>query len=328
MKNNFGTTLFLVESPFQIICMLNAIRQLEITDFDVVILHSDNFSIKMMDKLLKKNNIPCLHKHASHLIKDFWPIAFVQKHRKYENIFIGNYYTLGLRQVAAIWSKFGAKLYFLDDGIQAYRIFSNKPRRLFKNWKIFLAFLPFKLISFIKFSGKYNFYTIYDVYSSKMNIIKNDFALLQQTNSLKASGVYIIGTNSSIVQFMNHSYSEYLQALAVICKNKYPNDKIYYCPHRRDKNNHDVSILCKELGFEIFDTEISVEVDFIERKISPMCVIGFTSNALFTLKRLFETSSVFTVMYRLKNEDSDQEADLIRKHLSACGIQIINIFNE
>lgn len=324
----FGTTLFLVESPFQVICMLNAVRQFKIIDFDVAILHSDNFSMKMMDKLLKRNNIPYFHKQASHLIKDFWYISFLQNHRKYDNIFIGNYYTLGLRQVAAIWSKFGAKLYFLDDGIQAYNIFSNKPRKLYKNWKIFLAFFPFKLISYIKFSGKYNFYTIYDVYSSKMNIIKNNFTLLQQTYSINKSGVFIIGTNSSIVQFKNYSYNDYLRALVGLCKKKYPNENIYYCPHRRDKNNHDVFILCKELGIQIFNTEISVEVDFIEKKISPAYVIGFNSNALFTLKRLFDTTSVFTIMYHLINEDADKMTDLIRNRLLSCGIQIINLFNE
>jgi hypothetical protein len=120
-------------------------------------------------------------------------------------------------------------------------------------------------------------------------------------HSVKQAGVFIIGTNTSVLNIDVEKYQNTLKQISDNYSNKEP---IIYCPHRRDHNVFDD--FCQDVGIQIFDTEVSVEFDFIKNKIFPKIIIGFGSTALYTLKKLYPQAEVYNIeMERSNNYDEE-----------------------
>ena len=159
---------------------------------------------------------------------------------------------------------------------------------------------------------------------TKLNMMKNSFNLLtSETSYLAATGVYIIGTNSFVISFKDETYEELLIKLINNIKGRYPGAPIYYCPHRRDTNNY--SGLLKELGVNLFQTEISVEVDFVTKKINPLLIVGFASTALITLKMIYPSCSVESVRFNIEDEFTTKSIRSIENYYQANNIGIIKV---
>lgn len=324
MEKISKSNLFLVASPFQCICMIEAIKYFKIEKFDVLVPFSDEHSLDKIDYLLKVYNIQYDKRKVNHLIFDVAPLFFL-KHKYYKNIFIGNLYSESSKSIAYIYGKFGCNLYYLDDGVQVLSFFSIYRRRIRYPFLVKVVIQSYKAISILKCIKRPAFFTIFNVKSTKHTIIRNPFNVLKPKSLGKAMGIYIIGTNSSLLRFRDYSYIDYLNALhnyVLLC---YPGEKIFYCPHRRDEHFEEISLVCKELNINLFNTKISVEVDFIENKINPKCVIGFTSNALYTLRILYPNTEISTVAYHLQSKESNLETEIIRQRMSEIGIMTINI---
>ena len=319
-----GKSLFVVNSPFQCLCMLEAISYFKITDYNVLISYLDNTSTPMVEKLLKEKKIKYSKTHFNHIVKSIFPLIF-KPHRRYKNIFLGYYYNYCDLAAAYIYGAFRGQIYYLDDGIQAYEIFSDNPRKRFRNTITFIIFL-YKIIGMIKMMPKEKFFTIYDVQSKEIEIIRNPFNCLICTNEETRKDIYIIGTNTDIIKFSNHSYFDYLISINKIIRDKYPNDDVYYCPHRRDSNNSKIFNFCKQNGISIFHTTISVEYDFAITGIYPRIIIGFNSNALYTLHFMFKNAEVYTVEYDTIPETRNKETKLLRKKLNDVGIKSLQLF--
>jgi hypothetical protein len=138
-------------------------------------------------------------------------------------------------------------------------------------------------------------------------------------------GLYIIGTNSSVLEFKDYTYEEYLMALFKTIKIRFPEDEVFYCPHRRDSNLPFIYTLCRELSIEIYETKISVEFDFVNKNINPKYVVGFSSNALYTLKLIYPKAIIENVDFSLKFEPSNKENQIIQKRLFENGIVPIRV---
>lgn len=324
MSKLSGYTLFLVASPFQCLCMMEAINYFNIDEYDVLVTYSDDYSLNKIDILLRKNHISYTKKKIAHLFYDIMPILF-SRHRYYRNIFIGDFYFKHRLVLSYIFATFKAKIFYLDDGVQALQFFSFSPRKINYKIKIKIVLAFYELIRLFKFIKKPVFFTIFNVSSSKYRIIKNPFVLLKTQELEEPRGVYIIGTNSSVLEFKDYKYSEYLNALYNQISERFPEDSIYYCPHRRDQNLTQIFSQCKKLNIEIFNTTIAVEYDFVEKNINPKLIVGFTSNALYTLRMIYPNATVETVMYHLQSEASDKETQIIRSRMIEYGISTINV---
>jgi len=321
-----GKSLFIVGSPFQCICMLEAIHYYSIVDYNVIV-NSDDVNYMMVSRLMECYNIKFTHKRYRHIFFDLLPLIFRKKVR-YDNIFLGNFYALTYRDYAVIHAKFNASFYIMDDGIQALEIFSEHKRKVDRALWVKIVQTGYELLGCLKNIKSNNFFTIYDVYSDKYNIIKNPFSLLSSTTNSNKKGVYVISTNSSVVQFKNFKYETYLELLKTSINNRFGDVDIYFCPHRRDHNNDFLQSLCGNLGFKWFNTQISIEVDLIQSNVYPLYIVGFNSNALYTLKKIFKDSIVETLMYHLVSERSDNETAEIRIGLNNFGIPTLNLTNE
>ena len=319
------STLFIVSSPFQCLCMFEAIAHFNITQYDVLVLDIANGSTTTQTKsLLFENKIPFLTYNVHHAIFDLLPFV-LKKHKHYKNIFIGNYYNPTDEGIAAFYGSINYNLYFLDDGVQALSLFSNKPRNRYgkKKWEYW--FKLYDALGWIKGRRKPYFFTIFDVESEKFSIVKNEFRLLRRNIYTQQAGCYIIGTNSSAVSFKDYTYDILLEQLLKRINVLYPNEKVYYCPHRRDSNNDDIAKWCSNHSIEWFSTRVSVEYDFVTKEINPRCVVGFTSNALYTLKMIYPNNDVYTVDYQCVPQSYNEEISIIRQRMNEKGIDTLTL---
>lgn len=320
-------TLFIVASPFQALCMISIVEQFNINNFDVLVQEfDDDKSASMITSLLKEKEIKFKIHKIAHVIKDVLKVAKKINYR-YDNIYIGNYYDGSLLAFAVIVSARHGKIYFFDDGTQALEIFSEIPRVRYPDIKVKVVMALYRVIAFFKEINANCFYTIYPVKSNNFNIVNYNFNLSKDNRENDKHGVYIIGTNSSVLTILCKSYTDYLYDTISYIRKMYYNETIYYCPHRRDKNNDMIKEVCKKEGVLFYDTKISVEYDFIKDNINPYSVIGFTSNALFTLKSIYPNSEILTVYYQLVDKKSNKETELIRNRMVEFGINILDLNN-
>lgn len=322
-----SNTLFIIETPFQALCAFEAIDHFKIQSFDFKILYFEKAALKNLENLMIKKGMPYTKEYAPHIIFKVLPRIFALN-KYYDRIFIGYYYCLTSFAVAATYASFRSKIIYLDDGAQTLEIFSDTPPKRFNSVKQKLVQYLFSMIFALKFTQKFSYFTIYQVCSKKYNIILNDLSHLKSRITIENDGIYILGTNPSVLEFKNHSYQELILQLHKYLKLNYPLHPIYYCPHRRDINNEQINVLCGELNITIFETEVSVEYDFPLKNINPELIIGFTSNALFTLKMIFPNTRIESVDYSLKSSLLNEYNQLIQNIFKKNGIVTIDIWES
>lgn len=324
MGKQFEDTLFLVASPFQCLCMLEAINYFKIDNYDVIVTYSDSFNLEKVEALLCNYQIPYTFSNTAHIIYGVMPFVF-SRHKRYRNFFIGDFNSYNDISIAYFLAKFNANIYFLDDGVQALSLFSPIKKKSRKKFKVNLVLTLYRIIAILKKIKNPVFFTIHNVFSSKYEIVKNPFTLLQSKVVGMPKGVFIIGTNSGVLKFKDSSYEEYLTGIQKQLKKRYPLDKILYCPHRRDPNLSHINSFCHKLNIGIFDTKISVEFDFIENNINPKYIVGFCSNALYTLHMIYPKAVVETLEFSLQSEEDDIENQVLTKRFVDSGISVLNV---
>ena len=67
---------------------------------------------------------------------------------------------------------------------------------------------------------------------------------------------------------------------------------------------------------KMFNTEISVEVDFCSKGINPAVIIGFGSTALVTLKSIFPYSEVFNCTIIFEDEELNRTYKSIEDYMA------------
>lgn len=326
-KSKKSRNLFIIGSPFQALCMLSITKKFNISNYDVIIQHCDDNSVRMIERLLNELKIRYSVQSLMHIIKDVIKGYSITK-TKYDNVHIGNYYDVSLIAFSILITNKNGSISFFDDGTQALEIFSNNPRSRTKNWKVNIVFTLYLLVAKLKNINLLNFYSIYPISSTKYRIHNYSLHIKDHNSTEKATGIYIIGTNSSVLEFESFTYNDLLLAVIKSLKSQFPNQKIYYCPHRRDTNNFQIELLCRNLSVDFYNTRISVEYDFIKDNINPISVIGFTSNALFTLKYIYPKSDVRTIYYQLADRKANEETMLIRNRMTNLGISMMCLNNE
>jgi hypothetical protein len=322
-----SNSLFIIETPFQALCAFEAIDHFKLNSYDFKILYFEKAALKNLEILLIKKGVPYTKEFAPHIIYKVMPLIFT-RHKYYDRIYIGYYYCITSFALASTYASFGSQICYLDDGAQTSEIFIQSSFKRFPTIKQKLAQYLFTMILGIKFTRKISFFTIYQIDSKKYNIIQNEMLQLKSCITSKKEAIYILGTNPSVLEFKDYSYQELIIQLHKYLKNKYPLHPVYYCPHRRDVNNVQINALCEELNMTIFDTEVSVEYDFSLKKINPELIVGFTSNALFTLKMIFPKTRIESVDYTLKSDLIDESKQLIQKVFKQKGIDTIDIWRS
>lgn len=315
--------LFIVSSPFQAICALEAINYYKITSPHLLLFDTP---------IIRKMTFPILQDHGETFflkVAGGGNLALIKAllkqsdKIKYDIIFIGDYFSYFHYVTALFLSKRHARFIYLDDGNSTLTIMppssrqrgrSKRERKYLKIWDFF---------SNVKAVNK-SFFSIYDLGEEfPFDVEKNTLSSLVGNNVSIQSGIYVIGTDSSFLHLKDRTYSDYLKALDKYIRERYGEEDVYYCPHRRDEN--DFHQLVDELGWRYHDSEYGVEIDFLRKNIYPLLVVGFGSTALYTLKKIFSRTSIETIYIVFVEDHMNKAYRAIEKEFSLYDIRTIFI---
>lgn len=315
-------------SPFQVLCAIEYLRSNIIEDYTFYLLSfsNDDKSEEISANVLGLYNIDYIVCRYPKL-KDYFPLLKSELCNKYNYILCGNFFDAGQRMMASIIGSNRAVITFLDDGNQTINAIKQKSYYVTFDSvtntlrSLFSGFLFIKKKCLLN-----NFFTFFEYEDLRVNIKKNDFShvLINRNKINEKDGIYIIGTNSrSLNHFLDekNSVELHLTRLISYLKNKYPNQFIYYCPHRMDLNNKELNSLMKENGISIMSTSFPVELNFLINDITPFMVVGFYSMAMNTLYRLYPQAYFFNIKLAFCDKKMKRQYQQIEENMELNGIK-------
>ena len=326
-KQKIKEAAIVVASPFQALCAMEAVKQFCIEKPHFYAYESEN-SLKKTHDFIVSQGFEC--EDLEDVSGTYNIIRYFKKRNciKYDYIFSGDYFSKYCFIVCLLWSKPKAHIVYLDDGNSTLTLLPPLNKKRFKDGSIAQRIIYQVLLLYSRRVGlKRLFFTIYDVegkgfpYSS----INNKFSNLVGVSYSKKSGVYVIGTISSKTKMDKNMYCNYLSYIKRYSEEQFPQEDVFYCPHRSDTNCYNEE--CEQLGIKIFNSRVSVEVDFVSNHCNPVAVFGFGSTALLTLKIIFSDSQIIDIPFNnncLNDEDLKSYRQIEREYQEK-GISVMEI---
>ena len=310
------TDLFVIRSPFQLICAIEAANYFKSKNNILVIIYTDNNKnseqINETLTLFKWKNIIYINKKQSKKSKYLEYVKLLFKLRKiqFDKVFVGDFGNIQQMVIANIE---GATPYLLDDGtftINYHKnVFNPKIKKKQKQPSLIkrLRFMVLGLNTKVEY--KINYFTVFKLSPHKNEqIITHDLPYFRkkyfQDKLNKIKEVYFLGMN--LTQYKLMSDDEYVTLIKKIIK-YYNGKKITYYPHR----NETISERLKQLSSDYFILEKStgpIEIRLILEGNQPAHIASFFSTALYTLSRIFKNSETTAFKINLSSlEKSEQD---------------------
>ena len=315
---------FIVASPFQALCALEAISFFNVQKADFYVL-TEGISSKMtLDFLLNEGYKGELRPREGNVYLLKW---LKKGHKKYDFIFVGDYF-FGNVLYAWLWSNREACIIYLDDGNSTLGLLLPSQRKRFSYFHGLKNRVLHKSYAFFKDLKRVHrcFFSIFnlDGRGFPYPTIKNNLEVLKsRICDIPMKGVYVIGTNTSALGIDTSTYIKDLESIKNYVIRLGIQDSIYYCPHRRDDNNYDEKL--KKMGMIVYPTQVSVEVDFVQQKLYPLYVFGFGSTAMLTLKLMYPNANIVNFIVHTKNNELNSEYRGVEKEYSRYGIPEMEI---
>lgn len=295
-------SLFIIQTPFQAMCAINAIYQLKINDY-VLSLHlhkstanRNRQTIELVERSGLKYNVVNV-RSISFLNR---LALFFCHEQKFNRVFLGthlyqNGYYYALKEI-----KNGGNLVLLDDGVATLTLLESGYK---VTGRSVVQMAINKAIASLRKIKLNNLLSVYKgIANPKWDIAYNDLSFLRNNNSTSSNKVFFIGTNNSSFIYKNGvDESDFKQNLYNILNKiriTYPNDEITYIPHGRDKSTF-AKDFCEEIGIEYKPLDINVEIYILSLGVVPKVVVGFTSSALYNLKMIFPEANVENLVVKL-----------------------------
>jgi hypothetical protein len=295
--------LYIIESPLQLLSAIEAKKKFLSQKHILIVKYSKekknndqiNFLIKnsSWDKVYK---IPFLFSTKLQIIF-FCLLANILKKISFHKIFIGEF------RSDEMWMMLNSlhpnEAFLLDDGnmtieVQTHYLKNINDYNIKRKKKKDILFKYFRLKSAKR--KMINLFTMFELKPYiNQKIVSNDFSVI--ASQIKNSGrfsdnsrIYFIGANIielgivtekyffDCMKFINHYY-----------QNK--NMKVVYLPHRREKKEK-LEKMKRLFDFEIQQSEFLLELYFYYKKINPKHIASFYSTALFSLKKIYNCSTV------------------------------------
>ena len=310
MTNPFesGTpSLFFIDSPLQAICAAAALRQLHIDDYQMVVMTTDNRQRNMtITRFLDMQGIGYKTVSYNHFTYKWYQLLCLirRPHNHYRRLFIGFFgapfhHFAGCSMVAD-----GAHVVYLDDGVATVTLLRHKH---ITDITYFEEKPVIKLMARRRgFDLYHNLLTMYsDIDNPSYRIAPLSLNLVNSKTDghdgqPRTQGVYLIGTVSqsycSQLKISKEEFASKTGELMARLKAEYPDETIVYVPHRSDEGDY-ARRLCEKYHVEFRPVEITVEVELQQQPLPPRAVVGFTSSALYNLKKIFPQCRVSNVLF-------------------------------
>lgn len=335
MTNPFakGTpSLFIVGSPFQALCAIEAIDYFGIKEYKFLLCLLDTPRNNQLFLLLNdrgiKYEIASFNKEYN-LNKRIKLSLLCPRWNKYKRAFIGDYRSKGLYCVAFERLSNNSSIIFLDDGncnIPLLKGLTHPP--FVDNGNKFM-----RMINIVRniTCGKYIFTHYADIKNDGLHIVPNDFeSLSKNICDKKKEGICIIGTNPERFAWGYGMTIEefWLEMEKVLCqiKKENPNKDIYYVPHGRDASSNTYD-LCNKHGIRFVRADISVELLLIKMDVIPEIIYGMNSSALYSIRKMMPNIQIKNILFTWPCKYLNNHL-AIAEYYKAHGIELIEIKNS
>lgn len=311
-------------SPFQALCMIEAIQEFEITDYRVLLCLSENElpRLSQIETLLDKYNITYEIESVNfHITKAERLKALLSNKNKYKVAFIGDCNNELLIFKSFRYVSDGGTLVYLDDGIATIQFFNGMFQLSSKLKPYYKLMSKIRRIDFDRY-----FFTVYENLTDDRHIpIICDFRYFSvlQKSKTNVSGVYFIGTQiKDYCGFEGIHVDQFmivLQSLLHELKTIYPSEQLIYVPHGREILTKDLIALCCEEGIEYRPSDITVEMMLLEENDYPRAVYGFTSSALYNIKKIFPKTEICNITF-IGNSPKTNGKEITSQYYAKFGI--------
>ena len=329
MKDPFNSeipSVFVIASPLQALCLVGAVRNLQINDYRVVVI--DSVRYKQVENVLNRFDIRYECRYVGwHRWRMRWYrlTSLIHRQNKYKRLFLGDFRSITLLYFGLQYVSDGADIVYLDDGTASIPLFldSRTSLPLGGDTHYVERLTKGRNICFMKY-----FYSIYIGFSSKKYIIKyNSLSILNHNTTVSIqSKYYFIGTSTEqYCKTYNIPEDSLVQALYnvfVMIKNNDPQAQIVYIPHGRD-NSAKIKATCDKMNVEYKKLDIPVELFFVDEE-KAHAIYGFGSSALYNLKQMYHDVEVNNVFLcpQVKG-DAKNIMVSISDYYERCGIKKI-----
>ena len=318
--------LFLVNSPFQALCAVEAINKYSIKNYEMyVTYYHTEHTLDQIDGVLSLFNVPYNHFLLNYKSAVVFSINNILKGKRYDLAFVGDYYRILHRFFSVLSLKRNGKIIYLDDGNSTINIFrdrlapakTNFSFRVFRTLSYFIAGI--KRIPIEKF-----FFSIFpDIPNDKYVVIENTFSSISciyKQRNIKSLSLFI-GTEPVVFCKENNiTIQEYHNILEEVLANN-NKEPLYYIPHGGDKDMFVID-LCKIYGVEYRKLSVCIELFILQNGIFPKLLMGFSSSALYSLKKMFPDSEVQNV--RILSSNPSEEYEDIANYYQKHGIENVS----
>lgn len=326
-----GRVAFVITSPFQALCCIEAIQQFNITSYHIYVMVYNGFN-KREKQVVSLFNSYNINNISIRYCSKFSFVTFFITNiiPSFDVVFTGDFYSSSFVLFSVLNIKKGGDLVYLDDGNSTLGILMNQLETFKLNGfitKLIIAAtrLLFRLKNIDK---KKTFYTIYsDIENSNYHIIPDFFSSLAVNREMKINVVLFIGTSpSSFIRVNNINEEFYRKVLFDSLSSLSAINKVIYIPHGQDTDSS-VEKFCIDNGVEYRRTDTCIENYVLREGWNPIEIYGFTSSALFTLKKMYPQSHVTDI--RIVSSEPNEEYEIISNYYSNHGIIVkrINITN-
>lgn len=311
-----STDLFIVASPFQLLCAVEAANYLKDDSKKILILINGELpnAVKSIDMLLimyRWDKIIRLKLSGTFNFLVHVYYMFLFKKGGFRNVYVGDIRGWYFQLPFALNVKRSGKLFLLDDGAvtiyqQAKFLSENEichyeeavGKDMIK--KIIYVLLGFR----VRINETINLFTIFDLTPfGNQIVIKNELSILKKEIRQQVIKTETIFIGSNLVGHNIISENHYLQFIENT--QKYFNKELVYFPHRTE-SEFMLNKIAKIPGVTLHRSEYFIEFELIHKGICPENIISFWSTSLYSLNMLFPQSQY----YYIRIEDDNLRKDM------------------
>lgn len=317
-------TAFIVSSPLQLLCAIEAIHEFDISKYKIVLVLPQNGPrnqqlLSMADNYLLEYDKVYYNIVSYNDYKSGKGFFSKKSKEQYDRIFIGDYQQVELYYVAYKYSSPNCYLFYGDDGNDSISYFQNKsldptPTRL--NHRILYVLFGLGKREQGRLDVKREmtekgltctssfFTSFYNIKNNLFNIYPNNFRYLSSLNTKRTENiVVIIGSILNYIPEINHisekCAEEIFKRKFFEVKKKYPDTKVIYIPHGRD-TSITIKELCLNFDIEYRKIPETIEGYLLKSDYYPIAIYGEGSTALYNLKLLYPNSKVVSWFFDKK----------------------------
>lgn len=324
-------SLFIVTSPFQALCAIEAIETMKIEDYQVVACVFGDSRDKQLFAFLDERKIGYIvfnFKGKKYYSECFYPLI-KRSATKYHRAFLGEPDNCFQRHIAYMMLSKNSDIAFLDDGTNNIPLLKGYKRKINKYAWVELLIRKIYCINLSK-----SFFTLFsDIAIPKFNCRENKFLhVIRRQQKTEKRGIYFIGTNSTVycekLGISLQSYFGSLNSQLEFVSKHNIDQPIFYIPHGRDLNENAKQI-CRRLDINYVPVSKTVELYIIDAEYKPYAIYAHTSTALFNLKLLYPDTDVYNI-FCIDNKKGKYYNDylLYSDYFEKHGIPKITNMNE